>query len=110
MKNVTLLIILVLLISGCGKSETTPPATQTEASEQHHGHELDGWCLEHEIPENICSLCNKKVADDCKKNGDWCKEHDRAESQCFLCDPSRKEKFVAQYEAQYGKKPPQVTK
>jgi hypothetical protein len=69
-------------------------------------HEVDGWCVSHELPENICSLCNSKVAAELKKSGDWCNEHNRAESQCFLCDPSLKEKFVAQYEAQYGKKPP----
>ncbi|MDR0705377.1 MAG: hypothetical protein LBF88_10370 [Planctomycetaceae bacterium] len=80
-------------------------AEETSTS-QESVHEVDGWCVTHEVPENVCSLCNSKVAAELKKEGDWCKEHNRAESQCFICDSSRKEKFVAQYEAQYGKKPP----
>ncbi|MDR2438027.1 MAG: hypothetical protein LBE12_01480, partial [Planctomycetaceae bacterium] len=80
--------------------------TEGTSATQESVHEVDGWCVSHELPENICSLCNSKVAAELKKSGDWCNEHNRAESQCFLCDPSLKEKFVAQYEAQYGKKPP----
>jgi hypothetical protein len=97
------LIVFVLVTFGCGKKET-PVEPAAKADKQVH--EIDGWCVTHEVPENECSLCNSKVAAECKKNGDWCAEHDRAESQCFLCDPSRKESFVAKYEAQHGKKPP----
>ncbi|MDR1925696.1 MAG: hypothetical protein LBQ66_15110 [Planctomycetaceae bacterium] len=101
---------------GCNKT-TEQPQTLPAGAHVHadgtvhvgdHGavHDVDGWCVEHEVMEKICSLCSSKAAAEFKKNGDWCKEHDRAESQCFICDPSRKEKSIAQYEAQYGKKPP----
>ncbi|MDR2114918.1 MAG: hypothetical protein LBP87_00900, partial [Planctomycetaceae bacterium] len=70
------------------------------------GHDVDGWCVEHGLPEAVCSMCNSKVAAEFIKSGEWCKKHNRAESQCFVCDPNRQQKFIAQYEAQYGKKPP----
>ncbi|MDR1964524.1 MAG: hypothetical protein LBQ50_12155 [Planctomycetaceae bacterium] len=120
MRRVILLTMLGvgLVFLGCTKTSepTLPAGAHTHADGTVHvgshesEHEIDGWCVEHEVPEKICSLCNTKVAADFKKNGDWCKEHDRAESQCFVCNPSLKEKFVAQYEAQYGKKPPQAGK
>ncbi|MDR2754935.1 MAG: hypothetical protein LBC20_04450 [Planctomycetaceae bacterium] len=113
MRKMTLVVILGfgLMFFGCNKAaektSETDAHSHTEVSTSHGtDHEVDGWCVEHELPEKVCSLCNSKVAAEFQKNGDWCKEHNRAESQCFLCDPSRKEKFVAQYEAQYGKKPP----
>ncbi len=56
------------------------------------------------------SFSDVKVGDsvrfEFKKKGDWCKEHSRPESQCFICHPDLEAKFVAQYEAKYGKKPP----
>jgi hypothetical protein len=96
-----------LLAGGCGKSETTRPeggkkVTPAAATDDHSG----WWCSEHGVPEEICAQCNAKVAAEYQKRGDWCKEHNRPESQCFLCSPKRAEKFAAQYEAKYGKKPP----
>ena len=41
-----------------------------------------------------------------KDKGDWCKEHERPESQCFACNPKLADKFAAEYEAKYGKRPP----
>ena len=69
-------------------------------------HVAINWCVEHGVPEDICALCNAKVAAEYKKKGDWCKEHNRPESQCFLCNPKLEAKFAAEYEAKYGKKPP----
>ena len=67
------------------------------------------WCVEHGIPEEACSMCSSKAADDFKAKGDWCEEHSRAESQCFKCDPSRAEKYAKLYEAKFGHAPPQPT-
>lgn len=122
MRRLMLFVVLGLSVIfwGCSKSADNTPTgsthvhtagdghdhTEGTSATQESVHEVDGWCVSHELPENICSLCNSKVAAELKKSGDWCNEHNRAESQCFLCDPSLKEKFVAQYEAQYGKKPP----
>jgi hypothetical protein len=122
MRKMMLLAVvgLSLVLFGCNKPADNAPATDghvhTAGDGHNHsdasapqgtGHDVDGWCVEHGIPEEICSLCNSKVAAEFKKGGDWCKEHNRAESQCFLCDPSLKEKFATQYETKYGKKPPQ---
>jgi hypothetical protein len=101
-----------VMIFGCGNS--ADKSSGVDGHVHGHGqsavsglvHDVDGWCVVHELPEDVCSLCNSKVAAEFKSSGDWCKEHNRAESQCFICDPNRKEKFAAQYEAQYGKKPP----
>lgn len=65
------------------------------------------WCMEHGVPEHICSLClpEPEVTKKFKDAGDWCKIHDRARSQCFKCDPTKYRKYEAMFEAKYGKKP-----
>ena len=52
-------------------------------------------CKEHGVPQDICCLCNPKLAKDFKKKGDWCKEHKIPESQCFQCNPGLEAKFKA---------------
>lgn len=100
---------------GCGKTESVPtnPANglsvhnESSASAKKEAHEHSGWwCNEHGVPEEVCALCDSKVAAEFQKKGDWCKEHDRPDSQCFKCHPELEAKFAAQYEAKYGKKPP----
>lgn len=102
-----LLPAVLVALGGCAgdvpkehaKAKTTDRAAQTDDSETW-------WCKEHGMPEEICALCNGKLAAALKKKGDWCKEHDRPDSQCFLCHPELKTKFAAQYRAKYGKEPP----
>jgi hypothetical protein len=107
-------LALALFALGCGQATNSPQAATTskapaKAVAEAGGAEGHGWwCTEHGVPEADCALCNDKVAAEYKKRGDWCKEHDRPESQCFLCDPSRMEKFAAQYRAKYGQEPPPV--
>lgn len=100
---------------GCGNSSSVPisasnPSTVHDgknASTKNDAHDHSGWwCNEHGVPEDVCALCNSKVAAEFQKKGDWCKEHDRPDSQCFKCHPEFEAKFAAQYEAKYGKKPP----
>lgn len=107
------IVAVVVLASGCGQQrQTSEPAggstpvaeTSHETDDPSHG---GWWCVEHGIPEEQCSLCSSKAADECKAKGDWCEEHNRAESQCFICDASRAEKFANLYEAKVGTKPPQ---
>ena len=102
----------ILLLTGCNKTAdqgAAPPngLTKTGATE---GDDHSGWwCNEHGVPEGICAQCDSKLAADMKKKGDWCEEHNRPDSQCFICHPELKAKFAAQYEAKYGKKPPEPT-
>jgi cobalt-zinc-cadmium efflux system membrane fusion protein len=104
--------LALLFAAGC--SSSTPPdatkndkPTQTAGAEKKHAHTHDDWwCDEHGVPEEVCGLCNSKLAAEFQKKGDWCKEHDRPDSQCFLCHPELEAKFAAQYEAKYGKQPP----
>jgi len=98
---------VVLLVSGCGKTEDKgqAKASATEAN-KHSG----WWCAEHGIPEKECSMClpDAKVKAMFKDKGDWCNEHERAKSQCFICDPKLKEVFAAKYRTKYGKEPPPI--
>ena len=115
----------LLVITGCAKSgeEAAPVA---KAEEEHHEHDEEGhdheheyreeghnlhgfWCAEHGIPEEICAQCNTKLAAVFQKKGDWCEEHKRPDSQCFIHHPELEEKFIAQYEVKFGKKPPART-
>jgi hypothetical protein len=104
---VLLVTALPIVLTGCGSTSSNPPADQVTA-EKTAGHSHEGWwCDEHGVPEEICALCDSKVAAKLKKNGDWCQEHDRPDSQCFVCHPEQKAKFAAQYAAKYGKQPPE---
>jgi cobalt-zinc-cadmium efflux system membrane fusion protein len=111
-------VALLLVIGGCGqqddkqstadhKARAEEPQGTKPAEKKGHDHS-EWWCAEHGIPEHLCSMCNEKVAAECKKKGDWCKEHDRAQSQCFKCNPKLKEQFAAMYRARYGKEPPPI--
>jgi hypothetical protein len=96
------LMVAVLGCSGGGKPD--------EKAQAASGHSHDSWwCDEHGVPEEVCALCNVKLAPAFQKKGDWCKKHDRPDSQCFVCHPELEAKFAAQYEAKYGKKPPKPT-
>jgi hypothetical protein len=104
----------VLLFAGCGQSENrtekveakkAKPVVQAESKHNYKGRD---WCAEHGVPVSTCSMCSAKVAAECKKKGDWCDKHDRALSQCFICNPKLKEKFAAEYRAQYGEDPPPI--
>jgi hypothetical protein len=97
-----------LAISGCGGGGAKGPEAGKQATPATDSSAMAvNWCVEHGVPKDICAQCNAKLAADFKKKGDWCKEHNRPESQCFLCNPNRKAKFAAEYEAKYGKKPPE---
>jgi hypothetical protein len=99
------LLIAAFGVTGCSKSgdKVEAPAGGTAAV---HTHE-EWWCNEHGVPEEVCALCHPKVAAKFKAEGDWCQKHDRPDSQCFICHPELVAKFAEQYEAKYGKQPPQ---
>jgi len=104
------------LAIGCSSAATDEVVDASHATDEHAGHDHgEGehghthgawWCNEHGVPEEVCALCDSKVAAEFQKKGDWCKEHDRPDSQCFVCHPELEAKFAAQYEAKYGEKPP----
>ena len=96
-----------LASSGCGKTGDRGATKATPGDPAAVAANDGWWCSEHGVPEGECGLCNQKVAAAFKAKGDWCSEHDRAESQCFICHPELKTRFAAQYEARYGKAPPE---
>lgn len=107
-----LIIVTVLFAFGCTQQSSAPtptvPTNSTSNADGHaHEHVVNGWCVEHGVPEDDCTQCSAKAAEKHQKDGDWCEEHDRAESQCFICEPKRQEEFAAQYKAQFGTDLPQ---
>jgi hypothetical protein len=112
------------VLSGCGQadnksgqakdkdaggkpSQVAQAKQEDKKGETKAGH--DWWCDEHGVPEAECSMCNARVAAECKKKGDWCEKHDRAKSQCFICNPKLADRYAAVYRAKYGKEPPEAT-
>lgn len=113
------LLAVTAFFAGCGNTKTAEgeggdkkEAAHSDDDGHDHGKGESGhvhgewWCGEHGVPEDVCALCNSKVAAEFQKKGDWCDEHNRPDSQCFVCHPEYKAKFAAQYEAKYGKEPP----
>ena len=109
------LLGLTVFVVGCAdddpaKNDVATTASVPNGGEAEDDHQHGGWwCPEHGVPEGECSRCDSSLIAGFKEKGDWCKEHDLPESQCFKCDPKRAEKFIARYEAKYGKKPPKQT-
>jgi len=103
--------VLAVGVAGCSNSETaSDPAESSSTAVTNVDHSHGGWwCVEHGVPEGECALCDKSLVAEFKEKGDWCDEHNRPESQCFVCGPKRAEKFIAQYEAKTGRKPPEPT-
>src|SRR5579884_1457221 len=88
------LAAFVVMLSGCTQSDNksgqakdakgqpsqvAQTKQEDKKGEAKTGH--DWWCDEHGVPEAECSMCNARVAAECKKKGDWCEKHDRAKSQ-----------------------------
>ncbi len=57
--------------------------------------ESKGWCGGHNVPEALCTRCNKAVIPAFKAKGDWCGGHDLPESQCLKCNPDLATKAAA---------------
>ena len=106
-----LMLTVGLLVAGCAgsgedKGSESGKSGGTDTASASHDDHSGWWCVEHGIPEDECSMCSSRVAEECKAKGDWCEEHNRAESQCFECHPELAAKFAKLYEAKFGKKPP----
>jgi len=108
MASFSVMAMAALAVGGCGSSATKGPDSPKSATPSADSSAVaNNWCVEHGMPEDICAQCDAKVAADFKQKGDWCKEHNLPESQCFRCNPKLADKFAAEYEVRYGKKPPQ---
>jgi hypothetical protein len=102
------MILLLTICLGCGRgaadqaTEAADPTATAGTADDHSS----WWRTEHGVPEEVCGICNAKLAAEFQKKGDWCAAHDRPDSQCFVCHPELEAQFAARYEAKYGKKPP----
>ena len=106
--SLSLFALFALSLGGCGGDgmKKPEPGKQAAPAAEPVSAVAVNWCVEHGVPEDICGLCNAKLAAEYQQKGDWCKAHDRPKSQCFLCNPKLEAQFAAEYEAKYGKKPP----
>jgi cobalt-zinc-cadmium efflux system membrane fusion protein len=100
------MILLLALSFGCAQNAAEPAASPEAAATTKSGEHSAWWCNEHGVPEEVCGICNAKLAAEFQRKGDWCATHDRPDSQCFACHPELEAQFAARYEAKYGKKPP----
>lgn len=94
-----LLFSCVALLGSCGDSSKTPtaPVTKSEPAKTPLVQKavVADWCVEHVVPESICTRCNSSLIAGFQAKGDWCKEHGLPESQCFACHPELEAKFKA---------------
>ncbi len=105
--SLAMVAVTGLALNGCGGAGAKgPEGSKAAAAVSDDACAVAGWCTEHGVPEEICAQCNAKVAAEYQQKGDWCKKHNRPESQCFLCNPRLEARFIAEYEAKYGQKPP----
>lgn len=84
---------------GTGAQEPTTTAADPLAGHDHapgEGHEsetvatasgISDWCVEHRVPESVCTKCNPSLIEGFKSRNDWCVEHGLPESHCRLCNP-----------------------
>ena len=89
---------------GSSASQSTPTSTAVGAATQQPAHAHSGreghahaddakpgshedWCVEHGVPESMCTRCNASLTPAFKATGDWCVEHDLPESHCLECNP-----------------------
>lgn len=108
---IPVMVLGLAMYVGCSQSDREGDSV-AESDEHDHehgeeGHSLHGyWCVEHGVPEEVCAQCDSKLAAEFQEKGDWCEEHSRPDSQCFIHHPECEDKFIAQYEAKFGEKPP----
>ena len=88
---------LALLLGACSKAKEGGEAGEV-AKVESTGHapkdavpgSHEDWCVEHQVPESQCTLCDPSLAAAFKATGDWCEEHGLPESQCLKCNPELK--------------------
>lgn len=95
-----------LISVGCSEADvaddvaSTSAAIATEAAgssaDDDHGSGFEAaaetefaldWCMEHSVPESVCTQCNPALIAGFKETGDWCGGHGIPESHCRLCNP-----------------------
>ncbi len=97
------LVLGVLVLAGCGATPTTASKPKDNASKEDDTRHAGWWCAEHGVPEAECSMCSQAVFKKLKPDEICPKHPDRAKEQCFICNPDLWPKYVAKYQAKYGK-------
>ena len=74
------LIACVIGAAACEERTARPKRPKTSPSAK-------GMCVEHGVPEALCTKCNPALATVFEAKGDWCVEHGFPESYCPICNP-----------------------
>ena len=91
--STALTCIAIALFTACKSSapaEKAAPESSQHASPAAKPGSHEDWCVEHQVPESQCTLCNPSLSAAFKATGDWCEEHGLPESQCRKCNPNLK--------------------
>ena len=72
-------------------AESAPPATKPLFQKPVVG----DWCVEHGVPESVCTRCNHELVAGFQAKKDWCAKHDLPDSQCLECHPELAAKWKA---------------
>lgn len=79
--------VTTLGLAACASRPAPPPhqmgtiTTLSAASNENYER------CPHNVPREVCALCNPALVAKFKAAGDWCPEHDVPESQCWKCHP-----------------------
>lgn len=77
-----------LILSGCGKSESSAGARHADKGADVEV-DLGSTAHTHNNPDEACFICDPSKRD---KGRLWCKEHGRYEDRCWSCHPELEEK------------------
>lgn len=75
--------------------DDTGSATPNPGKSEHGAVPVGDWCVEHGVPESVCTRCDPSLITRFKEAGDWCAGHGLPESQCTICNPEVREKWAA---------------
>ena len=113
-QTATVFIAGLSFIAACDKSKPAPQSATTTAtaSDEEKACEAHGlpdakcpfchWelvvaggpCVEHDVPEALCWICQPQLKKIYEDTNDWCGGHDSPESLCFICNPEEEAKYV----------------
>ena len=83
-----LLQTTALLVVGCDDRTSRPARAHAEEARKAPAvADPADWCVEHGLPESLCTKCNPALVERFRQAGDWCAGHGFPESACPFCNP-----------------------
>ncbi len=95
-------------VTACGETAQDTSSSQASSVAQCVDHNVSscpfcspaviesmGFCVEHGVPEAICTFCRNDLEEAYRAQNDWCAGHGLPESQCEACNPGVLDKWQA---------------